>query len=156
MLEKEVKALRFIENYTTITGRCPSIREVGTHMGYSSSSTASTYIKRLRKYGYIMDYTHSPRSLIITDMGKRLIEKERTPFYYLTGKEGFLELLDSYIANEVLVGGVETNDNLRDMADKFIYNRVPVCYYKCGIPSWDQLQNEVVDYIKEKIKTQIY
>lgn len=28
MLEKQVKALRFIESYTTITGRCPSIREV--------------------------------------------------------------------------------------------------------------------------------
>lgn len=102
-----------------------------------------------------MDYTNSPRSLIITDMGKRLIDKKRIPSHYLTGRGGFLELLDSYIVNEVLAGGVETNDNLHDMADQFIYDRVPVRYYKCGIPSWDQLQDEVVDYIKEKIKGQI-
>ena len=50
---KQRDALAFIRSYQEQWRFCPTLVEIGTHMGLSSKSTVHTHIKELEKRGYL-------------------------------------------------------------------------------------------------------
>ncbi|MCO0831568.1 transcriptional repressor LexA [Fructobacillus sp. W13] len=51
---KQIQVLRFIHEYQSKNGFPPTIREIGEHVGLSSSSTIHGHIERLIKNGYLL------------------------------------------------------------------------------------------------------
>ncbi|MBS9338270.1 transcriptional repressor LexA [Fructobacillus sp. M2-14] len=51
---KQIQVLRFIHEYQSKNGFPPTIREIGEHVGLSSSSTIHGHIERLIKNGYLV------------------------------------------------------------------------------------------------------
>jgi len=53
LTEKQNNVLNYIKKYIATHGYPPSIREIGSGLGLSSPATVHTYLKKLKKAGYI-------------------------------------------------------------------------------------------------------
>lgn len=71
--EKQIRILRLISDFTNKNGYSPTVRELGRLANLSSSSTIHGYLRRLESQGYIMRKEASPRALVITDKGEKLL-----------------------------------------------------------------------------------
>lgn len=75
------RALRFISTHTVEHGCPPTVREIGSFVGYSSSSSCHLLVKHLFSRGYIDMYSKIPRSIRLTDDGyERIKETVSHPF----------------------------------------------------------------------------
>ncbi|WP_052158663.1 LexA family transcriptional regulator [Halobacillus sp. BBL2006] len=61
--DKKKSILIFIEKTIRERGYSPSVREIGDHVGLSSSSTVHKHIQTLIEMGYLIKDNHSPRTL---------------------------------------------------------------------------------------------
>ncbi len=53
LTEKQKKVLSFIDQFTRENGYPPSVREIGTAVGLTSTATVHGYLERLEKKGYL-------------------------------------------------------------------------------------------------------
>jgi repressor LexA len=70
----QVAALRWIADSIEMKKYPPSMREIGTAVGCSSSSTAHNLVKNLKRRGWIEYEPKIARSMRITDSGFKLLE----------------------------------------------------------------------------------
>lgn len=63
--EKTTEIYGFICDFNRANGYSPSVREIGQHVGMSSTSTVHSYLKRLEECGYIMRKKDCPRTIQI-------------------------------------------------------------------------------------------
>ncbi|MBM7617102.1 repressor LexA [Weissella uvarum] len=69
MASKQNAILRFIYEQQQNQGYAPTIREIGEHVGLSSSATVHGYINRLIKKGYLTRQQTKSRALKLTSRG---------------------------------------------------------------------------------------
>lgn len=62
-LEREV--LRFIREQVKQRGYPPTVREIGGHMGWSSSSTTHHHLNYLVRRGLLLHDPKKPRTLVV-------------------------------------------------------------------------------------------
>lgn len=70
-MDNSTKVLNFIEEYLEEYGFPPSVREVCQELGFSSTSSAQYYIKKLEKQGLIKLSGAKNRAISLTDKNKR-------------------------------------------------------------------------------------
>ncbi len=66
----EEKILEFIESFIKENGYPPSVREIGSAMGFKSSSTIHSYIKRLEEEGKLSQDSSKTRSITLTGIAE--------------------------------------------------------------------------------------
>ena len=74
---KQQRILDFIIESLQQRYRCPSVREIGDHMGLSSTSTVQSHLNTLEKFGYITRDANKNRS--ITEMDEETHEVTSSP-----------------------------------------------------------------------------
>jgi repressor LexA len=62
--EKQLRILDVIREFTTEHGYPPSVREIGEHVGLSSSSTVQSHLKTLERRGLLWRDPTKPRALV--------------------------------------------------------------------------------------------
>jgi repressor LexA len=67
--------VNFVHSYTKENGFPPNVREIGTAIGLSSSSSMHKTIKQCLKHGYVEMHPKIARSIRVSDDGKKLISK---------------------------------------------------------------------------------
>ena len=65
---KQQRILDFIIESLQQRYRCPSVREIGDHMGLSSTSTVQSHLNTLEKFGYITRDANKNRSITVVNM----------------------------------------------------------------------------------------
>lgn len=61
-------------------GIAPTVREIAEAVGYASPNTAHERVRRLTAFGWITHVDRSPRSINVTDLGRRqLVRMGATP-----------------------------------------------------------------------------
>lgn len=63
--EKQKRILEYIAEATTAQGYPPSVREIGKHVGLSSSSSVHAQLIKLREKGYLEKDDHKTRALVV-------------------------------------------------------------------------------------------
>lgn len=67
---KQQRILDFIMESLQKNYRCPSVREIGDHVGLSSTSTVQSHLDALEKFGYIKRDANKNRSISVLGMAK--------------------------------------------------------------------------------------
>lgn len=70
LTERQEKVLRFIDEHTRLQGYPPSLREIATHIGGSSSNGAYDHIAALVKKGMVRRRVEIARGTVITAEGQ--------------------------------------------------------------------------------------
>ena len=65
---KQQRILDFIIESLQQRYRCPSVREIGDHVGLSSTSTVQSHLNTLEKFGYITRDANKNRSITVVNM----------------------------------------------------------------------------------------
>ncbi len=65
--EKQLRILDVIREFTADRGYPPSVREIGEHVGLSSSSTVQSHLKTLERRGLLHRDPTKPRALVTHD-----------------------------------------------------------------------------------------
>ena len=73
-LEKQQEILTYIEQFSSVNGYPPTVREIGEAVGLNSPSTVHGYLKRLERDGKLEKEEGSSRALRIK--GMRPVERE--------------------------------------------------------------------------------
>lgn len=73
-IEKQQEILSYIEQYSSVNGYPPTVREIGEAVGLNSPSTVHGYLKRLERDGKLEKAEGSSRALRLKD--SRPIERE--------------------------------------------------------------------------------
>lgn len=63
--EKQKRILEYIAEATAAQGYPPSVREIGKHIGLSSSSSVHAQLIKLREKGYLEKDDHKTRALVV-------------------------------------------------------------------------------------------
>lgn len=63
--EKQKRILEYIAEATATQGYPPSVREIGKHVGLSSSSSVHAQLIKLREKGYLEKDDHKTRALVV-------------------------------------------------------------------------------------------
>ncbi|MFQ6832435.1 transcriptional repressor LexA [Butyricicoccus pullicaecorum] len=63
--EKQKRILEYIAEATAAQGYPPSVREIGKHVGLSSSSSVHAQLIKLREKGYLEKDDHKTRALVV-------------------------------------------------------------------------------------------
>lgn len=63
LTEKQREVLGIIQDFITVKGISPTVREIADRCGIKSTSTVHGYLKRLEREGYISKIKESPRSI---------------------------------------------------------------------------------------------
>lgn len=63
--EKQKRILEYIAEATAAQGYPPSVREIGKHVGLSSSSSVHAQLTKLREKGYLEKDDHKTRALVV-------------------------------------------------------------------------------------------
>ncbi|OUP53630.1 repressor LexA [Butyricicoccus pullicaecorum] len=63
--EKQRRILEYIAEATAAQGYPPSVREIGKHVGLSSSSSVHAQLIKLREKGYLEKDDHKTRALVV-------------------------------------------------------------------------------------------
>jgi len=66
---KQLKTLFFIRDGIVYRGQAPSLREISTHLGFSSPRSASLIIKSLTELGYLKRSSETANLQLIKDVG---------------------------------------------------------------------------------------
>lgn len=74
--ERDLEALCLIEGYVESRGYAVTVRELGELMGVTSPSTTHQRLHRLRAEGFVDFVDGEPRTLHLTDRGKRALTGE--------------------------------------------------------------------------------
>lgn len=80
--ETHAKVIAFIVNTMSVRGYPPSVREIGRHIGYSSSASAQGVINYMQKRGYIKSTPGTMRSMVVTPEGMGLVVDDIVHPYY--------------------------------------------------------------------------
>lgn len=73
-LDKQKKILDFVNRHHTEKGYPPSVREICQAVGFKSTSTVHSYIKKLEEEGQIAKDATKPRALKILDEADRSLD----------------------------------------------------------------------------------
>ena len=65
---KQQRILDFIIESLQQRYRCPSVREIGDHMGLSSTSTVQSHLNTLERFGYITRDANKNRAITVVNM----------------------------------------------------------------------------------------
>lgn len=76
LTERQKKILDFIKDEVRSKGYPPSVREIGTAVGLTSSSTVHTHLTSLENMGYIKRDPTKPRAIEILDVDAIIPRKE--------------------------------------------------------------------------------
>ncbi len=87
---RQRQVLRFIAAQTKEQGFGPTIREIGEHLGVTSTNCVSDFLRALRGKGLLTEPVGKARSLIITPRGWRSIAEEE-PIGYEAARDGLLD-----------------------------------------------------------------
>ncbi len=68
--EKQLKIYNFISGFMDKNGYAPSVREICSAVGLSSTSTVQSHLNTLEKEGYITRSSGKTRAISLTDFGK--------------------------------------------------------------------------------------
>jgi repressor LexA len=74
--DRQRRILEIINEFVDEHGYPPSVREIGTRVGLSSSSTVQSHLRALERLGHISRDRTKPRALVARDGGKK---RERVP-----------------------------------------------------------------------------
>ena len=72
--DKHIKVLEFLTKYQSENSRPPSIREIGTKVGISSTSVVNYYLDQLVKMGYLERDDRVSRGLRLTEKVNEIIQ----------------------------------------------------------------------------------
>lgn len=75
--ERVPDALKFVVEFTKQRGYPPSVREIGQHVGVSSSSTIHKFIRKCVEDGYVEIDEKVSRSIRVSKSGKKLISSSK-------------------------------------------------------------------------------
>lgn len=75
--ERIPDALKFVIDFTKQRGYPPSVREIGRHVGVSSSSTIHKFIRKCVDEGYVEIDEKVSRSIRVSKSGKKLISASK-------------------------------------------------------------------------------
>jgi len=102
--EQIEKSLRFIATHTVEHGCPPTVREIGSALDYSSSSSCHLLVQYLFARGYIDMYSKIPRSIRLTDVGYEMI-KETVSHPFKKQIAGLLPAAMAYWSEELFAAG---------------------------------------------------
>lgn len=71
--------LRFIAQHLADRGFPPTIREIGNHFGWSSTTAPRDHVAALRRKGALTRTEHQSRTLALTDLARVFLAKESVP-----------------------------------------------------------------------------
>lgn len=74
---KKVRGLIFIIDYIGERGYAPTYKEIADAIGSVSTNSAHNVVSTLEKLGLIEKEKNRPRSIEVTDLGKRFAKKGR-------------------------------------------------------------------------------
>ncbi len=72
--EKQKKILDYVNSHTLERGFPPSVREICTAVGFKSTSTVHSYLKKLEEDGLILKDATKPRALKVLDESAKNLE----------------------------------------------------------------------------------
>lgn len=75
LTEAQLVMLAFIARYTAEHGYPPTLREMATSVGSKSTHTGHSYVRALVAKGVLTKTPTIARSLVLTDEGRRLLER---------------------------------------------------------------------------------
>lgn len=87
LTEKQKKVLAFIEQFAQENGYPPSVREIGTAVGLTSTATVHGYLERLEKKGYLDRAALKTRAMRVVNP-----EKETEVQTKITEDEKYMEV----------------------------------------------------------------
>ncbi len=100
---KQKRILDFIVESLQTEYRCPSVREICTHVGLSSTSTVQSHLDALERFGYIKRDSNKNRSITIVGMTKGDAESGTSE---VSSSESF-EFLGANLRQVPLIGTVQ-------------------------------------------------
>ncbi|MBS4912741.1 MAG: transcriptional repressor LexA [Veillonella sp.] len=104
---KQKRILDYITECLQTNYRCPSVREICTYMGLSSTSTVQSHLNTLERFGYITRDNNKNRSITVVGMQERLAPSVAvSEDKQVTSSETF-EMLQSKLRNVPLIGTVQ-------------------------------------------------
>jgi len=74
----DLQILRNLKKYVDANGFAPSIRELCLLSDIESTSTMSLRLARLERAGFILKEPVKTRTLRVTELGRKLLERART------------------------------------------------------------------------------
>lgn len=93
--KKQLEILRFIYETAEERGFPPTVREICSAVGLSSTSTVHGHIARLERKGFLIKDATKPRAIEVTDAGKKAIGASPSKIPMLSeATEELLELED--------------------------------------------------------------
>lgn len=75
---RQAQVLRFVAQYIASHGYPPTIREIGDHFGWTSTTAPRDHVAALRRKGALTGLPHRSRTIALTDLAHAFIAKERT------------------------------------------------------------------------------
>lgn len=104
---KQKRILDFITESLQTNYRCPSVREICTHMGLSSTSTVQSHLNTLERFGYIKRDINKNRSITVVGMQEKVAPSVAvSEDKQVTSSETF-EMLQAKLRNVPLIGTVQ-------------------------------------------------
>lgn len=73
LTEQNRRVLRTVHELTDRHGCAPSVKEIGTHLGLSSTSTVASHLERLERMGLITFAPSKPRARALTEAGLAIV-----------------------------------------------------------------------------------
>lgn len=98
---REQQAFDVVVDHYRRNGVTPTVRQLGTALGVSSSSTAHWLLSQLKRKGRLKPHPYRPRTLIVVGMaqpGRKEMEQVRNAVSLGWSKAALLEYIDSILA----------------------------------------------------------
>ncbi len=105
---KQRRILDFIKDSLHNEYRCPTVREICTHVGLSSTSTVQSHLNALEKFGYIKRDPNKNRAITVLEDAK--------PSISVAGNE--ISSSDNF---EFLRGWIKTSTSYRHCSSWYAY-----------------------------------
>ena len=75
--EQDVRCLRFIADYLLTHGAPPTIREIGSELGLTSTGSVASRVYGLERRGYLIRRKNKARSVLLTAAARALLAQSQ-------------------------------------------------------------------------------
>lgn len=76
--KRQLDTLRFVHEYASLHGYAPTLREIGAHLGISSTNGVSDHVRALARKGFLVYARGTSRAIGITEAGLRVLRAKRS------------------------------------------------------------------------------
>lgn len=120
LTKRQRDILEFILRYLDEHGYQPSFRDIGEYFGIKSTRAVSDHINAIKRKGFLDTDPNRARSMMVTELAKKSLNKIRNGIRYLNLKAGYAAMSQFSATNDDNVTSYAFDENLISGEDTFI------------------------------------